>query len=101
MTTNQALRWYNGLSLVHDLLSFNDWPYRKQAINMLDLQPGDTVIDLFCGTGVNFGPILERISKHGRLIGIDGSAGMVARARKRINKAGWKPEQIALIERLT
>lgn len=28
MTTNKALRWYNKLSLVHDLLSFNDWPYR-------------------------------------------------------------------------
>ena len=102
MTTNQALRWYNGLSLVHDLLSFNDWPYRdarKQAINTLDLQLGDTVIDLFCGTGVNFEPILERIGQPGQLIGIDGSTGMLARARKRINKAGGKPEQITVIER--
>ena len=49
MTTNKALRWYDTLSWVHDLLSFNDWPYRearKQAIKALDLRSGDTVIDL-------------------------------------------------------
>lgn len=101
MTTNQALRWYNGLSLVHDLLSFNDWPYRdarKQAINTLDLQPGDTVIDLFCGTGVNFEPVLAQIEEQGQLIGIDGSTGMLAQARQRIQKASWNPEQIQLLE---
>ncbi|MFZ1397558.1 MAG: methyltransferase domain-containing protein [Candidatus Promineifilaceae bacterium] len=101
MTTNQALRWYNGLSLVHDLLSFNDWPYRdarKQAINTLDLQPGDTVIDLFCGTGVNFEPVLAHIEEQGQLIGIDGSTGMLAQARQRIQKASWNPEQIQLLE---
>ena len=76
MTTNKALRWYNKLSLVHDLLSFNDWPYRdarKIAIDTLDLQAGDTVIDLFCGTGINFAPVLAQIGEQGQLIGIDGS----------------------------
>lgn len=102
MTTNNALRWYNRLSWVHDLLSFHDWPYRearKQAIKALDLRPGDTVIDLFCGTGVNFAPVLEQIGRSGRLIGLDGSTGMLSQARRRIQKAGWPTEQIALVEK--
>jgi ubiquinone/menaquinone biosynthesis C-methylase UbiE len=102
MTTNKAIRWYNKLSLVHDLLSFNDWPYRdarKQAIKALDLQSGDTVIDLFCGTGVNFGPVLDQIGSHGQLIGIDGSTGMLAHARKRIQNAEWNAEQVTLLEK--
>lgn len=101
MTTNKALRWYNKLSLVHDLLSFNDWPYRdarKIAIDTLDLQAGDTVIDLFCGTGINFAPVLAQIGEQGQLIGIDGSTGMLAQARQRMQKADWHPEQIQLLE---
>ncbi|HEX6387035.1 MAG TPA: HAD-IC family P-type ATPase [Anaerolineae bacterium] len=96
------LLWYDKLSAIHDLLSFNDWPYRdvrKHAIKALHLQPGDTVIDLFCGTGVNFEPVLEQIGGRGRLIGIDGSAGMLARAQKRIQKAGWSAEQITLLKK--
>ena len=102
MTTDKALRWYNKLSLVHDLLSFNDWPYRdarKQAVNALDLRPGDMVIDLFCGTGVNFRPVLARIGEQGQLIGIDGSSGMLNSAHKRIQKAGWNHDQIKLVEK--
>ena len=102
MTKNNALSWYNKLSLVHDLLSFNDWPYRdarKQTIELLDLQAGDTVIDFFCGTGINFAPILEKIGKDGRLIGIDGSSGMLSKAKKRIEKAGWDQKQIQLFKR--
>ncbi len=101
MQNNQALRWYDKLSVIHDLLSFRDWPYRdarKHAIEALALEPGDTVIDLFCGTGVNFAPILEQIGSSGRLIGLDGSAGMLAQARRRIQKAGWHTEQITLLQ---
>lgn len=102
MTKNNALSWYNKLSLVHDLLSFNDWPYRdarRQTIEMLDLQAGDTVIDLFCGTGINFAPILGEIGANGRLIGIDGSSGMLAKAKKRIEKTGWAQKQVQLFEK--
>lgn len=100
MTTNQALRWYNKLSLVHDLLSFNDWPYRdarKMTLDALNLQAGDTVIDLFCGTGINFAPVLAQIGEQGQLIGIDGSTGMLAQAQRRIQKADWQG-QIQLFE---
>ena len=102
MTRNKALRWYNKLSWIHDWLSFGDWPYRKAraaAIAALDLQPDDVVIDLFCGTGVNFPLIMATLGKEGRLIGIDGSAGMLAKARQRVKKAGWPDNRVRLLER--
>jgi len=29
-------------------------PWRKEAVNLLRLGPGDRVIDIGCGTGLNF-----------------------------------------------
>lgn len=99
---NDALRWYNKLSTIHDLLSFRDWPYnhaRQQAVKRLALQPGDVVIDMFCGTGVNFDLILPEIGKTGKLIGVDGSTGMLAHARKRVQRNRWSSNQVTLLEK--
>jgi 23S rRNA (uracil1939-C5)-methyltransferase len=48
------------------------------AIDLLDPQPGDRVLDLFCGLG-NFTLPLAR--RAGRVVGVEGDAGLVARAR--------------------
>ena len=74
MTRNSFIGWYNIFSRVYDRM--NDYPYgpvRQQAINAIDLQPGDTVLDLFCGTGVNFEHLLPLIGDSGRIITVDGS----------------------------
>jgi len=99
---NQTLTWYDKLAELYDLLTFRDRPYRQArelTIQMLGLQEGDIVVDLFCGTGVNFAAILRQIGPTGRLIAVDGSAGMLAKARKRIQRNGWNPDQIELIEK--
>jgi ubiquinone/menaquinone biosynthesis C-methylase UbiE len=44
-------------------------PLRRRAIERLGLASGDTVVDVACGTGVNFPLIEERIGPSGRLIG--------------------------------
>jgi SAM-dependent methyltransferase len=66
---------------------FRGW--RSSAVDRLRLQAGDVVIDVACGTGVNFALIEERIGAGGRLIGIDQSPDMLAQARRRISAAGW------------
>jgi 23S rRNA (uracil1939-C5)-methyltransferase len=48
------------------------------AMELLDPRPSDTVLDLFCGLG-NFTLPLAR--RAGRVMGVEGDAGLIARAR--------------------
>jgi 23S rRNA (uracil1939-C5)-methyltransferase len=50
-----------------------------RALELLDPQPGDRVLDLFCGLG-NFTLPLAR--KAGQVVGVEGDANLVARARE-------------------
>lgn len=50
-----------------------------RAIELLDPQPGDRVLDLFCGLG-NFTLPVARLA--GQVVGVEGDAGLVARARE-------------------
>ena len=62
---------------------------RRRAVTALDLRPGDTVIDIACGTGLNF-PLLEQaIGPHGRIIGVDLTDAMLTQAQHRTHTNGW------------
>lgn len=51
-----------------------------RALDLLDVQPGERVLDLFCGLG-NFTLPLARVAGEGTVVGVEGDAGLVARAR--------------------
>jgi ubiquinone/menaquinone biosynthesis C-methylase UbiE len=61
-----------------------------------DLSPGDVVLDVGCGTGLTFEYLEERVGPTGRVIGIDVSPEMLAKARQRAEDHGWS--NVALIE---
>lgn len=69
---------------------------RRLAIERLDLRPGETVLDIACGTGVNFERLLAGVGQSGSVIGIDISAGMLAEARERVHSHDW--DNVELIE---
>lgn len=94
---NDVLDHYDRFPSLMD--AFGDWPYREAraaAIEKLHLQPGDRVVDLFCGTGVNFEPLHDRVGPTGRIVGVDGSQGMLRRARRRIQRRKLDTERIEL-----
>ena len=64
--------------------------YRKVAVDALELSKGDTVVELGCGTGLNFSLVLDEIGPNGKLIGIDITDKMLEQAKKRIDLHGWK-----------
>jgi demethylmenaquinone methyltransferase/2-methoxy-6-polyprenyl-1,4-benzoquinol methylase len=69
---------------------------RKTAVQALKLRPGDTVLDLGCGTGLNFPFLEEAVGPDGRIIGLDLTPAMLAEARKRVQRHGW--QNIELVE---
>jgi len=64
-------------------------PYRAQAISRLGLDPDSSVLDVACGTGLNFRLIQNYLKNQGKIVGIDLSSKTLDLARKRIFKNGW------------
>lgn len=81
---------YDFSLLLFRLLGFRVKSYRKIAIDSLNLRIGDTVVDLGCGTGLNFALIKEKIGREGTIIGVDLSESMLNQAKNRVKKAGWQ-----------
>jgi SAM-dependent methyltransferase len=62
---------------------------RRAAVTTLDLTPGDTVVDVGCGTGANLPFLRERVGPGGTVVGVDFAPGAVRRAADLIDRAGW------------
>ena len=78
------------------LLGFPIGRYRRLAIKALAPRPGDTVVEIGCGTGMNFPLLQAKVGPTGKIIGVDISEAMLKRAEKRINDAGWKNVDLVL-----
>lgn len=71
-------------------------PVRVRAVSRLALRPGDTVLDVACGTGKSLALLQERVGPHGHIVGIDHSPEMLAIAAARVKQAYWR--NVSLIE---
>ncbi len=71
-------------------------PYRARVIEQLELKDTSRVLDVACGTGLNFERLQASLSAEGVLCGIDQSAKTLALARRRIQRHGYR--NVTLIE---
>lgn len=62
---------------------------RRKAVAALGLKAGDTVLEIGAGTGRNFPYLVEAVGPSGTIIGVDASQGMLAEARRLIERRGW------------
>lgn len=60
----------------------------RLAMDALAPVPGDSVVDLGCGTGITTVELAARVGPGGSVLGIDISEGMLERARTRATPAG-------------
>jgi arsenite methyltransferase len=87
---DRAQRRYREHAAGYDRSAARTLPLRYRAIWNLELQAGDAVLDVACGTGLSF-PILEdAIGTEGRLVGVELSPQMAALAQARIDRSGWR-----------
>jgi demethylmenaquinone methyltransferase/2-methoxy-6-polyprenyl-1,4-benzoquinol methylase len=75
---------------LYRLLGLRIGKYRKLTVDSLELSKGDFVVELGCGTGLNFPPVLDAIGPNGKLIGVDITDKMLDQARNRVEENGWK-----------
>ena len=83
---------YRWSARIYDVISLDRPLYlagRLRGIDLLHLQPGQIVLDVGCGTGLNFAHLQAQVGPTGRIVGVDNSAQMLAQARRRAQRAGW------------
>ncbi|MFF1879455.1 class I SAM-dependent methyltransferase [Leifsonia sp. NPDC058230] len=82
-------RHYDSTSWLYPAPGYPHRAQRSRAVRALGLRPGDRVVDIACGTGLNFPLVEEAIGPSGRLVGVDLTDAMLARARDRVEANGW------------
>lgn len=89
-------RNYDVTANLYYLAGFREQHFREMAVEALRLKPGDTVVEIGCGTGLNFPLLQDKVGRAGRIIGVDLTDAMLAQAHKRVAAKGWA--NIELVE---
>jgi ubiquinone/menaquinone biosynthesis C-methylase UbiE len=79
-----------GLIPTFDRLLFLPRTLRQKGVEALSLRRGDRVVDVGCGTGVNFSALYEAVGPNGQIFGVDISPGMLRKAESLCSAGGWK-----------
>lgn len=90
-------RFYTRWARLYDLVAVHTpaiGTIRRAAVDQLDPHPGDTVVEMGCGSGANLPILRERVGPEGRVIGVDVSPGVLRVAQHRINRHGWENVQV-------
>jgi ubiquinone/menaquinone biosynthesis C-methylase UbiE len=89
-TYRKKAKHYDLTSLLYPVPGYPHRQQRLRTVRALGLRPGDTVVDIACGTGLNFPLLQEAIGPGGRIVGVDLTDAMLARAQERIDTNGWR-----------
>jgi demethylmenaquinone methyltransferase/2-methoxy-6-polyprenyl-1,4-benzoquinol methylase len=97
-TYRKKAKHYDTTSRFYPVPGYPQRAQRRQAVEALGLRPGDSVIDIACGTGLNFPLIEEAIGPSGGIVGVDLTDAMLIRAQDRIETNGWSNVSLVLAD---
>jgi ubiquinone/menaquinone biosynthesis C-methylase UbiE len=95
-TYRKKAEHYDITSRLYPVPGYPHGAQRRRAVQALGLRAGGSVIDIACGTGLNFPLIQDVIGPEGQIIGVDLTDAMLARAQDRIAANGWR--NISLVQ---
>jgi len=90
--TDDADTFVQYLNLIHSLPFFQEC--KAKSYEKLNLSPGDSVLEIGCGNGVDIHKLAESVEKTGAAIGIDISYTMLIAARNSARSSDRIPEFI-------
>jgi ubiquinone/menaquinone biosynthesis C-methylase UbiE len=88
-TYRKKARHYDVTSRLYPAPGYPQRTQRLRAVQALGLRAGDTVIDMACGTGLNFPLLQKAVGPGGQIVGVDMTDAMLARAQRRMEANGW------------
>ena len=91
----QSQRYYDRLSRIYDWLTASEQTLIIKGIDALAPQPGDTILEVGCGTGTGLVEIDRRMQARGQVIGLDLSFKMLKKSKDRMAAA---QERCLLVE---
>jgi demethylmenaquinone methyltransferase/2-methoxy-6-polyprenyl-1,4-benzoquinol methylase len=80
--------------LTRGVLLGKDAELRNEAVDLLQLRPGDAVLDLACGPGTNLARLEQAVGLRGRVVEVDYSEQMLVRARDAVAREGWRNVEV-------
>ena len=95
-TYRKKAKHYDVVSRLYPAPGYPQRVQRRRAVDALGLRRGDTVVDVACGTGLNFSLLEEAIGPDGRIVGVDLTDAMLAQAEERVERNGW--DNVGLVQ---
>lgn len=91
MTTDNdlSIALYRSKAAGYDASAEFTMPLRRRTIALLQLQPGQTVLDVGAGTGLSYALLRAGVGDTGRVLAFEQSPDMFALARQRVQREGW------------
>ena len=91
MSPNQlSIERYRRHAAGYDASAQRTMTLRLRTIALLQLQPGEVVLDVGAGTGLSYEPLLQAVGERGQVLGFEQSPEMFLRAEQRVQQAGWR-----------
>jgi demethylmenaquinone methyltransferase/2-methoxy-6-polyprenyl-1,4-benzoquinol methylase len=97
-TYRRSAKRYDVASRFYPVPGYPQRAHRLRAVRALGLRPGASVVEIGCGTGLNFPSIEREIGPGGRIVGVDLSDSMLAQAQHRIDTNGWSNVSLVHID---
>ena len=84
-----SIQRYRQRAKDYDLSAQRTMPLRLRTIALLQLRPGEVVMDVGAGTGLSYEPLLAGVGPGGRVLAFEQSPEMFEQARARVDQQGW------------
>ena len=101
-THGRLIRWARSYDVLIRVFSFGrERAFREKVVDLAGIKPGETVLDVGCGTGTLTMVAKERAGSDGTVHGIDAAPEMIREAQRKAARDGLDIRfQTALIEEL-